>query len=137
MERLTALLCVAVIAVAGSLVLGATGRAAGNPGNAAAGKPLFVADCGKCHAMEAVGSQGTMGPNLDSDKVPFTRVVTAITEGVGGIQAEYAISTACTRIRNPSGHKCLTFKQLYDIARFVVTDRKGGPGFIPYSAGSP
>jgi len=100
-ERLTALLCAAVFAVAVSLVLGATGQAAGVPGNAAAGKPLFVADCGKCHTMATVGSHGTLGPNLDTDKVTFSRVVTAITEGVGGIQAEYAISTACTRISNP------------------------------------
>jgi mono/diheme cytochrome c family protein len=99
------------------------------------GKTLFIADCGKCHTIAAAGSQGTVGPNLDADKVPFTRVITAITEGVGGIQAEYTISTACTA--SPTAHKCLTFNQLHDIAKFVVTARKGGPGLIPYSAGSP
>ena len=50
-----------------------------------------------------------LGPNLDQDAVTYTRVVTAIEEGVGGIQAEYVL-------------RSVTFNQVYDVAKFVVTD---------------
>ena len=74
------------------------------------GKKVFVAFCGKCHTMAAAGSTGTLGPNLDQDAVTFSAVVTAIEEGVGGIQAEYVL-------------RSVTFSQIYDVAKFVVTDR--------------
>ena len=133
---LVGFLCLAVLAVAVPLALGAANPTGGLPGNAVAGKPLFIADCGKCHTIAAAGSQGSLGPNLDNDNVPFTRVITAITEGLGGIQAEYTISTSCIA-SHLTAHKCLTFNQLHDIAKFVVTARKGGPGLVPYSPGSP
>jgi cbb3-type cytochrome c oxidase subunit III len=34
-------------------------------GDLAQGRELFVASCGGCHEMEAAGTQGTQGPNLD------------------------------------------------------------------------
>ncbi len=78
------------------------------PGSAAAGKKVFIAFCGKCHTMAAAGSQGTLGPNLDQDKVTYSAVVSAIEQGVGGIQAEYVL-------------RSVTFNQIYDVAKFVVT----------------
>jgi mono/diheme cytochrome c family protein len=92
------------------------------PGNTAAGKTLFVAFCGKCHAFSAAGSRGTLGPNLDQDRVSFSEVVSAVEEGVGGIQAEYIL-------------RDVTFGQIYDIASFVVTQRTGP--IIGGSEGSP
>ena len=83
------------------------------PGDAVLGKQVFVQFCGKCHTLKAAGSTGTLGPNLDQDAVTFTRVVTAIEEGVGGIQAEYVL-------RN------VTFNQVYDVAKYVVTARAAG-----------
>ena len=59
------------------------------------------------------GAQGTLGPNLDQDAVTYTRVVTAIEEGVGGIQAEYVL-------------RSVTFKEVYDVAKYVVTVRAAG-----------
>jgi mono/diheme cytochrome c family protein len=81
------------------------------PGDAEAGKAVYIKFCGKCHALKAAGSHGTLGPNLDQDKVSYTRVVTSIEEGVGGIQAEYVL-------RN------VKFQQVYDVSKFVVTARQ-------------
>lgn len=39
-------------------------------GNAAAGKPLFVTNCGGCHTLADAGTTGTVGPNLDDLKPP-------------------------------------------------------------------
>jgi len=81
------------------------------PGNAAVGKKLFVVFCGKCHQMQAAGTKGTIGPNLDRDHVSYTNVVNAVVQGVGGIQAEYLL-------------RALTFSQIYDVAKFVTTQRR-------------
>jgi cytochrome c2 len=114
---------IAAFAFAVPLALGSP-KPASLPGNAAAGKQVFIQFCGKCHTMQAVGARGTLGPNLDQDIVSFTRVVTAVREGIGGIQAEYQFATSCSR----TSPRCLTWNQLYDVARFVVADRHGGAG---------
>lgn len=87
------------------------GPARDQPGNAAVGKKLFVVFCGKCHAMKAAGTKGTIGPNLDRDRVSYTNVVNAVVQGVGGIQAEYLL-------------RVMKFAQLYDVAKFVTTQRR-------------
>jgi cytochrome c553 len=87
------------------------GPAKNLPGNAAVGKKLFVVFCGKCHAMQAAATKGTIGPNLDRDPVSYTNVVNAVVQGVGGIQAEYLL-------------RVLKFQQLYDVAKFVTTARR-------------
>lgn len=62
--------------------------AAAEPGDEQA-KELFVTNCGSCHTMEAAGTDGIVGPNLD-DLLGVTagandqRVLTAITNGVEG-----------------------------------------------------
>ena len=81
------------------------------PGNAAIGKKLFVVFCGKCHQMQAAATKGTIGPNLDRDRVSYTNVVNAVVQGVGGIQAEYLL-------------RVMKFQQLYDVAKFVTTQRR-------------
>ena len=91
------------------------------PGNAAAGKKVFVQFCGKCHTMAAAATHGSIGPNLDQDVVNFDRVITAVDEGIGGIQAEYTLQRSCSAALGP---RCVTFKQLYNVAKFVVADRK-------------
>ena len=52
----------------------------------------------------------TIGPNLDRDPVNYTNVVNAVIQGVGGVQAEYLL-------------RILTFPQIYDVAKYVVTAR--------------
>ena len=87
------------------------GSTASQPGHAAAGKKIFVTFCGKCHVMQVVNTKGTIGPNLDRDQVSYTGVVNAVIQGVGGIQAEYLL-------------RALTFSQIYDVAKFVTTQRR-------------
>ena len=107
---MTLLLAVTVLAVATPFAVAATRHRGVQPGNAANGKVLFKQFCGKCHVMQAAGTKGTIGPNLDVDKVGYTGVVSAVIQGVGGIQAEYLL-------------RALTFSQIYDVAKFVVTQR--------------
>jgi hypothetical protein len=96
----------------------ASGSIGTYPGNISAGKRVFVQFCGKCHSMAAAGTSGTLGPNLDHDKVNFTRVVTAVYEGIGGVQAEYRLQHTCSASLGP---RCITFTELYNVAKFVVT----------------
>jgi cytochrome c553 len=87
------------------------GSSASQPGHVAAGKKIFVTFCGKCHVMQIVNTKGTIGPNLDRDHVSYTGVVNAVIQGVGGIQAEYLL-------------RALTFSQIYDVAKFVTSQRR-------------
>jgi mono/diheme cytochrome c family protein len=103
------LLAVAVLAVPAL----ATPKKSSEPGDVVAGRKIYIQFCGKCHTLQAAGAKGTLGPNLDLDKVSYVRVVSSIEEGVGGIQAEYVL-------RN------VTFSQVYDVAKFVVTFRQKG-----------
>ena len=60
-----------------------------------ASKDLFVTNCGSCHTMEAAGTDGVVGPNLDDRLAPTgpaegeaidgtkSRVLSAIETGLG------------------------------------------------------
>jgi mono/diheme cytochrome c family protein len=62
MRRLMALpVLAAALAAAGC----GTGGIAKGPTDLAAGKRLFVANCGSCHTLADAGTQGKIGPNLD------------------------------------------------------------------------
>ena len=76
------------------------------PGDIANGKMVYIKFCGKCHTLSAAGARGTLGNNLDHVQVTFSCAVSAIENGVGGIQAEYVL-------RN------VTFSQVYDVAKYV------------------
>ena len=89
----------------------AAGGKSGTPGNVANGKVVYVKYCGKCHTLEAAGARGTLGNNLDHVEITFSCTVSAIENGVGGIQAEYVL-------RNVS------FQQVYDVAAFVAASSK-------------
>ena len=61
----------------------------------AASRDLFVTSCGSCHTMQAAGTDGVVGPNLDKRLAPTgpaegeaidgtaTRVASAIETGLG------------------------------------------------------
>jgi mono/diheme cytochrome c family protein len=104
--------CLAVVALFVPLAFGDNGAglipmSEKGPGNLKSGRQVFVSFCGKCHTMAAAGSKGTLGPNLDHVKVPYSGVVSAVEQGVGGIQAEYIL-------------RFVTFKQVQDVAAYVV-----------------
>jgi mono/diheme cytochrome c family protein len=60
----------------------------GAPEGGAAGEEIFAASgCGSCHALEAAGSSGTIGPNLDERKPTLEAAVEQITNGGNGMPA--------------------------------------------------
>jgi mono/diheme cytochrome c family protein len=106
---LAALLGVAAVIVVPAMAAGgksAQPTAKSQPGNFANGKIVYVKYCGKCHSLADAGARGTLGNNLDHVDVTFSCAVSAIENGVGGIQAEYVL-------RNVS------FQQVYDVAAYV------------------
>ena len=105
---LGALVVVAAVIIAVPAI-GAPQKA--TPGDIVNGKKVYIKFCGKCHTLEAAGARGTLGNNLDHVQVTFSCAVSAIENGVGGIQAEYVL-------RN------VTFSQVYDVAKYVSTVSK-------------
>ena len=60
----------------------------GGEGDAEAGEQVYAANgCGGCHALEAAGSSGNVGPNLDEADPSFEAAVETITNGRGAMPA--------------------------------------------------
>ena len=51
------------------------------------------AQCGVCHTLQATGSIGTIGPNLDQLKPSIPQIIYAVTNGIGVMQAWEGILT--------------------------------------------
>ena len=51
------------------------------------------AQCGACHMLQAAGSEGQIGPNLDMLKPQMPQIITAVTNGIGVMQAWEGILT--------------------------------------------
>ena len=80
-------------------------------GDAAAGEAVFAsAGCGGCHALEAAGASGTVGPNLDESKPPADLVVERVTNGMGAM---------------PAFGEQLDEQQIQDVAAYVVESTQG------------
>jgi mono/diheme cytochrome c family protein len=80
-------------------------------GDAAAGKAVFAsAGCTGCHTLQAAGSTGNVGPNLDDAKPSADKVVERVTEGKGVM---------------PSFKGQLSEQQIQDVAAFVSTSTRG------------
>jgi cbb3-type cytochrome c oxidase subunit III len=45
------------------------------------GKAIFSSQCSSCHTLKAAGATGTIGPNLDTLKPAFARVVRQVANG--------------------------------------------------------
>jgi mono/diheme cytochrome c family protein len=77
----------------------------GGAGDAAAGMEVFAsAGCGSCHTLEAAGSTGTIGPNLDEAMPDHDLIVERVTNGAGPM---------------PSFKDSLSEQQIQDVAAFV------------------
>ena len=64
------------------------GEAEEGGGEAADGEAIFAeAGCGGCHVLEAAGSSGNVGPNLDESKPPMELVIDRVTNGQGAMPA--------------------------------------------------
>ena len=80
-------------------------------GDAAAGEEVFTsAGCGSCHTMEAAGSSGNVGPNLDEAKPDTELVIDRVTNGQGVM---------------PPFAEQLEPQQIADVAAYV-TESTGG-----------
>jgi cytochrome c553 len=77
------------------------GEAAGDP---AAGKEVFLANCGTCHTLADAGTTGAVGPNLDAASPSFDKVVERVTNGAGVM---------------PSFEDTLSEQQIQDVAAYV------------------
>jgi mono/diheme cytochrome c family protein len=68
------------------------------------------AGCGSCHALEAAGSSGEVGPSLDEAKPDLDLVIDRVTNGAGVM---------------PSFKGQLDEKQIQDVAAYVVASAQG------------
>ena len=75
-------------------------------GDAANGEAVFAsAGCGGCHTLEAAGSSGSVGPNLDDSQPDAALVVDRVTNGRGAM---------------PSFGGQLSEQEIADVAQYVV-----------------
>ena len=51
------------------------------------------AQCGTCHILQAAGSDGNIGPNLDLLKPQMNQIIYVVTNGIGVMQAWSGILT--------------------------------------------
>ena len=80
-------------------------------GDAAAGEEIFAANgCGSCHTLEAAGTSGEIGPNLDEAQPDFETAVETISNGAGAM---------------PAFEGQLSDQQIADVATYVVESTSG------------
>ncbi len=80
-------------------------------GNAAAGETVWAsAGCGGCHTLDAAGSSGNVGPNLDDAKPDAGLVTDRVTNGMGAM---------------PAFADQLSKKQIADVVAYVVDSTSG------------
>ena len=80
-------------------------------GDPAAGEAVYTsAGCGGCHVLEAAGSSGEVGPNLDETKPDHALVVDRVTNGSGAM---------------PPFAGQLDEQQIQNVAAYVVASTQG------------
>jgi cytochrome c551 len=72
------------LAIAGC---GGSSSGGSSAGAAPDGKSLFAGKCGSCHTLQAAGTNGSFGPNLDQLKPSKAVVLTTIKQGPGPMPA--------------------------------------------------
>ena len=53
------------------------------------------AQCGTCHTMQAAGSEGNIGPNLDQLNAQMDQIIYVVTNGIG-VMSILSISSVLT-----------------------------------------
>jgi len=83
----------------------------GSSGDAQAGQAIWNANgCGGCHTLEAAGSMGNVGPNLDESKPDAALTVNRVTNGMGAM---------------PSFKGTLSEQDIQNVAAYVVDSTSG------------
>jgi len=62
-------------------------EAAGGAAALAEGKTVFTTDCGSCHTLQAAGTSGTVGPDLDELEPELATVENQVINGGGPMPA--------------------------------------------------
>ena len=65
--------------------------------------------CGVCHTLQAVGSKGLIGTNLDQLKPQIPQIIFAVTNGIGVMQSWEGI---------------LTYEEIEAVAYYVLNSTK-------------
>ncbi len=80
-------------------------------GDAQAGEQIYTSSgCGACHVLQAAGSSGSVGPNLDESQPPLELAIDRVTNGAGAM---------------PAFKGQLTEQQIADVATYVVESTSG------------
>jgi mono/diheme cytochrome c family protein len=79
-------------------------------GDVAAGKTVFVDNCGVCHTLSDAGSSGAVGPSLDGLALDFDAVHQQVVNGGGGM---------------PPFGSTLDEQQINDVSAYVVQASAG------------
>ena len=64
------------------------------------------AQCGVCHTLQAAGSTGNIGPNLNQLNLPMSQIIYAVTNGIGVM---------------PAYEDQLTLEEIEAVAHYVST----------------
>jgi cytochrome c6 len=72
-------------------------------GDPAAGKTVFLAQCGTCHTLADAGTSGTVGPDLDESQPDAELVVDRVTNGAGVMPA-FGDQLSETEIQNVAAY---------------------------------
>jgi mono/diheme cytochrome c family protein len=83
------------------------------------GRELFVDNCGSCHTLDAAGTVGQIGPNLDDIAINEADVLHAIQTG-GGRHSHGAGGRTGNMPRN-----LVTGQDAQDVAAFVAANASG------------
>ena len=98
------LLATLVLALAACGGGGDNGSAGGTADSSPGAEVFADAGCGDCHALDAAGSSGRTGPDLDEARPSAAEVEQQVREGGGGM---------------PSFEDELSDQQIRDVAEFV------------------
>jgi cytochrome c6 len=85
-KRIAVLLATVVLVLGASACGGDDGGGDGGNG-ATSGEAIFKDECGSCHVLEAAGTSGTTGPNLDEVQPDRATVEEQVRNGGGGMPA--------------------------------------------------
>ncbi|GIU94476.1 MAG: hypothetical protein KatS3mg012_0933 [Gaiellaceae bacterium] len=73
----------------------------------AAGKEIFLANCGSCHTLADAGTTGSVGPSLDAAQPPVDLVIDRVTNG-RGIMPSFAGTLSEQEIRDVAAYVAAT-----------------------------
>jgi cbb3-type cytochrome c oxidase subunit III len=103
---------------------------AGGPPDTQSGQQLFTASCGSCHTLQAAGTTGTIGPNLDnafaasvSEGYPQSSIENLVLDQIrlgSGSVATYTTSKKFT-VQTPMPANILKGQDAIDVAAYVAS----------------